>query len=256
MFQQAWLRRIDVETGYGPVIFDRGKPGPPVWAPDGERIVFSGLTLTGFEFFSIRPDGSDFRQHSNLREPRAIAFDFFPDSKTVLFGHAIADSAGPGSWHTDLYELDLESGATRPVFTRPSADESVPAVSPDGRLIAFAGPVSAGQDNWMVHILGPDSVPRLLTQPSRIVVTEQNPSGTPASASDPTFSPDGRWVALSWNRDSRITEVQTDERGERFAFTNTLSEIYVMRTDGSFPVRLTHFFWAVGPEWGPACPGS
>nr|NIR45030.1 hypothetical protein [Gemmatimonadota bacterium]NIR75383.1 hypothetical protein [Candidatus Kutchimonas denitrificans]NIS01697.1 hypothetical protein [Gemmatimonadota bacterium]NIT67479.1 hypothetical protein [Gemmatimonadota bacterium]NIU53342.1 hypothetical protein [Gemmatimonadota bacterium] len=254
--ETSWLRRIDVQTGYGPVIFDRSRPGPPVWAPNGERIVFSAAAQTGFEFFSIQPDGSDLRLHSSLGERKAIRFDFFPNSKSVLLEHAILDSVETGVSHTDLYELDLEIGAARPFFSRPSADEAFPAVSPDGRLIAFAGPVEAGGEAYMVHILGPDAVPRLLTHPSRIVVTQQHPWGAPASAGGPAFSPDGGWVAMRWNRDSRITEVRTDEQGERFAFKNTLGEIYVMRTDGSHPVRLTHFFATSQPDWGPVCRGS
>lgn len=244
-----WLRRVDVETGVGPVIFDAGKPGPPAWTPDGERIAFSGLAATGFEVFSVRAEGGDLRQHTTLGEPQAIPLDFFPDGRAVIEHTIVEDDVQ----YADLYRLDLETGDIEPITSRASADERFPSVAPDGRYIAFAGHVSAEEGGWMAQLFGPDSVIRLLTQPSRVMVMREVPDGTRAVSSDPAFSPDGEWVAVSWNRDRRVVEVRDIGDGEQFLAVNTTGEIYVMRRDGGSPVRLTHFFAAGNPAWGPEC---
>lgn len=94
------IRRLHVATASGPAIVPGGA-GPPAWSPDGERILFSGLGPGGFQLFSVRPDGSDLVQHTNLEgQGSAMAADYFPDSRTVVFERDV-----PGS--SDLYRLDL-----------------------------------------------------------------------------------------------------------------------------------------------------
>lgn len=247
------LRRYDLQTGVT-VVLTSGGSGPPAWAPDGERIVYSGLAPTGFELISIRPDGSDKVQLTDfLGAPLAFSADFFPDSRRLAIGMAVSDD---GPLHADLFRLDLESRALSPILSRPLIDETDPSVSPDGSVIAFAGPISAAVHEWAVQLLGPDSSVTLVTQPSRVMVGETSPEGVPAYAIHPAFSGDGGWLAFEWNRDRRGLRLEIDEKGALYQVTNTLGEIYVIRTDGTLPVRLTHFAWAHSPDWGPTCPAS
>jgi dipeptidyl aminopeptidase/acylaminoacyl peptidase len=243
------LRTIDIYTRVGQILVEKGAGGA-AWSPDGKRIAFSRWA-PGFEIFSIRPDGTGLTQHTrDLDFGIAIELDFFPDSRRLVF---TMDVGEPG---LDLYWLNLETGARGPIVARRGLSEQSPAVSPDGRWIAFEGPVagdSLGLGGMQVHILGPDSVPRLVTLPSRTMVRLGDPDGAAASASGPSFSPDGEWLAISWTRDRRVLRTERTEKGAPFLVTNTMSEIYVIRRDGSLPVRLTHFAWAYQPDWGPDC---
>lgn len=104
-----------------------------------------------------------------------------------------------------------------------------------------------------MHVVGPDSIVRLLTPPSRTAVWEGHRAGRAAGATDPSFSTEGQWLALTWSRDARFLQLVRDEKGANRVVINTLGEIYVMHTDGTHPVRLTHFAWAFTPDWGSQC---
>ncbi len=87
-----------------------------------------------------------------------VGFDFTPDGKTVVF-----DGLKDSDWDThyqdaQLYALDVASGATRQLTSRPGYHAN-PQVSPDGKLVAFAGYDSTPHthttsDLWVVGLDG------------------------------------------------------------------------------------------------------
>ncbi len=67
-----------------------------------------------------------------------VGFDWTPDGRTIVFD-GLMDSTGDAVYRlSHLYAVDVATGATRRLTERPGA-WSNPAVSPDGRLVAFEG---------------------------------------------------------------------------------------------------------------------
>lgn len=249
------LWRFDVGgIGAYRMIGGSGIQAAPVWSPLGDKIVFSGLTLTGFELFSVRPDFSELTQLTTVGAAVAMASAFFPSGEDVAFERVFEDG---GRLTSDIYALSLATSELRPLVTRQLLDDQEPSVSPDGRDIAFSGVDSIGPFggvNHAVRIARPDGSISVITPPLRVEISARDPDGTAASAVSPSFAPDGQWLALDWNRDQRLVAVRTDARGNEQEDVNTIGEIYAARSDGSAHVRLTHFALAGQPSWGARCP--
>lgn len=245
------LYRVDVGSRLHVRLIEDGA-GPPDWAPDGARTAFSLFTRGGFQIFTMRDDAlnPDIRQETHLTDSfTAPGLDYYSDSRRIIFDRFVEDSVGR---NTDLYRLDLGTGQIDRVFGEPGIAEQDPAISPDGRTIAYdhEPPTGDGQ----VYVLGPDSVPRQLVPESRVAISKRFPEGGLSGSSNPVFSPDGNWLAFDWSRDNRVISEQ-EVNGRIEQQINTVSEIYVAGVDGRHPVRLTHFAAAAAPDWGPRCGG-
>ena len=85
-------------------------------------------------------------------------YDWAPDGRTIVFD-GLRDTTWDRQYQASrLYALDVASGAIKPLVSR-AGFWAAPAVSPDGRTVAFAGSDSSGQthrtaDLWTVGIDG------------------------------------------------------------------------------------------------------
>jgi TolB protein len=141
----------------------------PAWSHDGQRIFFSSNRHTpdqsapsGRQWndtFSIRPDGSDLRQHTNCKAVCTYPAPS-PDGKRIAYRRLIAS---PGlQWGMNVMPLNSEvvvsnlDGSNEINLSNSTAYDGWPAWSPDGRWIAFssnrAGPANTGQ----VFLVSPD----------------------------------------------------------------------------------------------------
>ena len=99
-----------------------------------------------------------------VRGTRRITFEpgceeypwFAPDGKTLLFDAVVHEPAAPGD--TELFALDLETGARRRLTHSPEWDHSV-SVSPDGKQIAYLHRTSAGGEVRVLPIDGDTASP-------------------------------------------------------------------------------------------------
>ena len=120
----------------------------PVWAPDGERVVFcstrGGETMGLFE---KRADGSGDAQL--LLSPREVRGEYAVPVSWSRDGGALAFYLGTPAGPRNLWFVSRD-GARREVLATPFDDRS-PAVSPDGKWLAYVSDES-GQDE--VYVVG------------------------------------------------------------------------------------------------------
>ncbi len=166
----------------------------PAFSPDGRSIGFVRANHDNGTFVTIPALGGHERVISTLTAtvPECAfygcsVFSWFPDGKHVVI--------------RGLELLGIEDGGKRALTAPPNkaVPDECPAVSPDGRAIAFARmPGAQMLDIWVLALrddLQPRGAPRRLTQQSF------NPS---PFALDPAWMPDGREVVFS---DGRIWRV-------------------------------------------------
>ena len=203
-----------------PALFARG-----AWSPDARRIAFTAVFDTrGFsnDIYVVNADGSGARRLTHARDARHPVWT--PDGRTIVFARtrALSGCGVPSS----LWSVDAAGSNLRRLTDEKDDTSELPgSFSPDGERLAFtradlrptAG-VAGGcllKDQLFVLDLA-QSRERQLTD----------------DGADPAFSPDGERIAFVSARDRNGTL----NYGDR---TRPAHELYVMRSDGSDPRRLT-----------------
>jgi dipeptidyl aminopeptidase/acylaminoacyl peptidase len=85
------------------------------------------------------------------------SIDWTPDSRTVVFNAIRNGDADLKYEESQLYAVDVESAAVRDVVVKPGS-WTRPVVSPDGKLIAFAGYAPSGHTNTVddIYVVNPN----------------------------------------------------------------------------------------------------
>jgi Tol biopolymer transport system component/DNA-binding winged helix-turn-helix (wHTH) protein len=135
----------------------------PTWSPDSRQIAFirqngdkaslivvpplGGPERTIHQFYRIGTD-LDFTQHP--------ALSWSQDGKWIVF----SGQSGPGQKYR-LLLLSVDNGAVRPISSPEAnvAGDSSPALSPDGKFLAFARYLAPRNGRMLVQALGPGIVP-------------------------------------------------------------------------------------------------
>ncbi len=181
----------------------------PRFSPNGDRVLYTSYE-TGFPRIHVLTVGTVSSSILQAGEGlMSFAPRFSPDGRMVVY------SLTQGS-NTDIYSMDLASGATRRLTSAPSI-ETAPSFSPDSSKIVFESDRSGTQQLYIMPATGGEG--------QRI-----------------SFG-DGRYGTPVWS-----------PRGDRIAFTKQNQgrfHIGVMRTDGSEERLLTASFLDEGPTWSP-----
>src|SRR6185312_11140078 len=103
----------------------------PKWSPDGRQIAFLRFSEGGATIQLVSALGGPDRRVSDVRDADAI--DWVPDGRGLAVGRSRkADSRG-------IYLIPIDGGDARPlIVSAPGHFDSQPAVSPDGRRLAYA----------------------------------------------------------------------------------------------------------------------
>jgi dipeptidyl aminopeptidase/acylaminoacyl peptidase len=107
-----------------------------------------GFTADGVQqIFVVPADGGTPRQVTS-GEWSVGAPNWTPDGRTIVFGSGPRVEDAEYEWReSDIYSVDVASGAIRQLTTRKGPDGN-PAISPDGRLIAYTG-YDWSTDTWV-----------------------------------------------------------------------------------------------------------
>ncbi len=210
-----------------------GSDYSPAFSPDGLSIAFWRWTPGKVSFVLMPAIGgperilseSPARMNPGLVAP-APYFAWFPDGKSVV-------SLTPGG----LAIASIETGERRPLTT--TAGDVTPAVSPDGKMLAFARAVGRSGSVYILELtedLRPKGEPRRLTPLT-------SPAGQPAWTADgrdvvfvsggllwtvpASGSSQPRRVALE---DREITSPAISRNGERLVYRRSMSNINIWRS--------------------------
>ena len=201
---QLWIMPADGGEARQ-LTYARHGAGDPVWLPDGRSLIFAAEV----------GDADDVEaEDAPLKEKQIPAVRTIDRLWHRLDGHG---------WNYErrshLFQISPSGGGPRQL-TDGDWDDGAPAVSPDGRQLAFASDRSAerwqwpGGDIWVMD-LRPGSRPRRLTDES-------------LECRAPAWSPDGRSISFLGSK-RRRWDGHTD--------------LYVVSADGEAkPVRLTSDF--------------
>ena len=144
--------RRDVQT---PLTYATERNADPVWAPDSRHLVFRGFAGSGALWW-VRADGSG-------QPVRLLDFgtnDLGPDSLSAD-GRLLVYSRSPTASNGDIWIVTLDltdadrpkAGTPEPFFHSP-ANETRPALSPDGRWLAYVSNESGFNEIYVRSVGG------------------------------------------------------------------------------------------------------
>jgi len=170
-----------------------------------------------YNIFSINPDGTDLK---NLT--KSSSWNTNPCWSPVENKIAFASN------RNKFYKIYImnDDGSNPVRLTRDSLDATDPAWSPDGSKLAFQ---SFYEDNYDIFCIKADG--------TRLVNLTRNKWGDYS----PSWSPDGKYIAFESKRD-----------GKKDASSVVTREIYIMKSNGDSPRRLTgNNYDDFSPSWSP-----
>lgn len=111
-----------------------------VYRTDERGYLKPGLT----QIFMVSAEGGAPRQLTSAAQPIDGDIDWTPDGKGLVFSANLTDKWQLEPVDSELQELSVDTGAIRPLTDRRGPDQN-PAVSPDGKWIAYTGYDDAGR---------------------------------------------------------------------------------------------------------------
>ena len=222
--RDEYLVIVDINSGAPTSIRSAGLAGNralfPAWSPDGQWIVFEGITevprapIESPSYWLVRPNGSGIhRIPTSPLGTAVIAAHWAPDSRRLRIAYS---AEGPGGTGSAAYIFDLATNRE----TRISSDELAlwPAWSPDGNWLA-----------WLTGA-GPDGL-RIASVEDPLQVRTLDARGMGHA---PAWSPDGRYI---------------------FGLSGSRTDVVVLTVDGSAPaISIPHITSQALPDWQRLAP--
>ena len=197
----------------------------PVTAGEPYRLLFSRIGPTRIGLFLANADGSNERA---LLPADSLDYNpsFSADGKWVVFSSERGGSA-------DIYRVHPDGSGLERLTDDPAFDDQA-ALAPDGLTLVFVSTREGGFANLWLQDLSSQS------RRARPIVN------TNAGSFRPSWSPDGKWIAFTSDRDTR--RARWDGGWELIQST----ALYIVRADGSSLRRLTELGgYAGSPRWSP-----
>jgi Tol biopolymer transport system component len=128
----------------------------PTWSPDGKHIVFRFSSAGGSSLGWIRADGAGETQRLLDSKNDVLPYSFFPDGRRLAYSEFDPEN-GWDLWTLalDVSDPDHPKAGKPELFLRTPFHEVSPAVSPDGRWIAYASDESGRIEVYVRPFPGP-----------------------------------------------------------------------------------------------------
>ncbi len=214
-----------------PLLSEQGSQSNAEVSPDGRQIVYENRAPgTSSQISLLEPDGTT-RQLTNMKRGASDP-TWSPDGSQIAFA-GFRRRDGDRRPDSDIFVMNADGSHIRRLAGTPRPDGH-PDWSPDGSQIVFhsresgEGLPRAGGLLWLVSA-GTRTLTRLLG------------SGSPFGAADPTWSPDGRWIAFSG--------VEATINGGLLS-----TSLWLMRSNGTHKsrIRKSAIYRVIeNPSWSP-----
>ena len=102
-----------------------GPDRAPAWSPDGERILFTSGSSPNTDVWVMTADGNKPRNLTNSKGGDGSGI-FLPDGSKIVFSRG-----------GDLFWMNADGTGQQQITTSGEGDDSEPAISPDGKRIAW-----------------------------------------------------------------------------------------------------------------------
>jgi serine/threonine-protein kinase len=114
----------------------------PLWTPDGQRIVFSGeRNIGGLDLFWKKADGTgSIEELASNPEQDLRAYSWSGDGNTLALWESNANN---------ISQLSIDGDSKRSLLLQESFGVSVPAISPDGRWMAYQSAEEGTPEIWV-----------------------------------------------------------------------------------------------------------
>lgn len=188
--------------------FSPGQDLLPTWSKDGGRIAFVSERDVDWEIYVMNADGSD-PTRITYSPGRDWAPTWSPDGSRIAFS---SDRLDPGSSEWEIYTMDPDGTRVTQVTHEHTFIEHI-SWHPKGRTLAFS-------NTEAIFIVSVDG-----TQLTQVVSTGHD------GGWDPYWSPDGRRIAFTSDRDGGY-------------------HVYSMNPDGTAQTRLTTAWASYRATWG------
>jgi dipeptidyl aminopeptidase/acylaminoacyl peptidase len=244
-------------------------PDSMAWSPDGRRIAYSMFVpddgpklgkapdkpegakwadpLQIIDMVTYRADGAGYLKPGYEQifwvpadggAPTQLTFgathagggqiSWTPDSRAILFSANLSKDWEREALNSEVYRVSIDGGAPVALTSRYGPDNS-PAVSPDGRRIAYVGfdDQKRSYENTRLYVMNLDGTgSRVLT------------SGLDRSVANPAWSPDGRaiYVQVESNGTNKVERVGLDGSTREIATGLTGSQLDRPYAGGEFSV--------------------
>ena len=238
---------LSAYEGYGLSAYERdiAKSGP-VWAPDGESIIFyydpRARLSNATRIYLVEQDGSDLYSLSDLLpEDERYHYDFYPNISPDGSRLAFATYRGTSiPLSLEIATSALDGSDYRRLTDDDRVNDTSPVWSPDGTRIAFVSyRTPPGWDEDQKYDDGPDIY---TMAPDGSDVRMVNPPSISVSPDPPAWSPNGRWIAF-------LAEEEVVDEEEKERLGNSRTVLYIASSDGSDVKRISRA--TTPPAWSP-----